>query len=83
MAGPKQLRKLLDGVLTIGSDLDLHTVLHTIIETAAEVVDATYGALGVLDEAGTRLSDFVTVGIDEAVARRSGVCRKGTGSSAC
>jgi signal transduction histidine kinase len=66
MAGPRQLRKLLDGVLTIGSDLDLHTVLHTIIATATEVVDATYGALGVLDEAGKRLSDFVTVGIDEA-----------------
>jgi signal transduction histidine kinase len=66
MAGPRQLRRLLDGVLTIGSDLDLHSVLHTIIETAAEVVDAKYGALGVLDDSGTRLSDFITVGIDEA-----------------
>lgn len=66
MAGPRQLRKLLDGVLTIGSDLDLHSVLHTIIETAADVVDAQYGALGVLDETGTRLADFVTVGIDDA-----------------
>jgi signal transduction histidine kinase len=66
MAGPRQLRKLLDGVLTIGSDLDLHSVLHTIIETAADVVGAQYGALGVLDETGTRLADFVTVGIDDA-----------------
>ena len=32
-ADPQQLRRLLDGVLTIGSDLDLHSVLHTIIET--------------------------------------------------
>ena len=61
MAGPRQLRQLLDGVLTIGSDLDLHSVLHTIIETAADIVDARYGALGVLDESGTRLSDFITV----------------------
>jgi len=37
MAGPRQLRKLLDGVLTIGSDLDLHSVLHTIIDTAADI----------------------------------------------
>lgn len=65
MADPHQLRKLLDGVLTIGSDLDLHTVLHTITETAADAVDATYGALGVLDESGSRLDDFITVGIDE------------------
>jgi signal transduction histidine kinase len=79
MAGPQQLRKLLDGVLTIGSDLDLHTVLHTIIETAAEVVDATYGALGVLDEGGKRLNDFVTVGIDEAGRAAIGTLPQGHG----
>jgi signal transduction histidine kinase len=79
MAGPRQLRKLLDGVLTIGSDLDLHTVLHTIIATATEVVDATYGALGVLDEAGTRLSNFVTVGIDEAGRAAIGTLPQGHG----
>jgi signal transduction histidine kinase len=65
MAGPRQLRRLLDGVLTIGSDLDLHSVLNTIIHTAAELVDAQYGALGVLDESGDRLRDFITVGIDD------------------
>jgi len=79
MAGPRQLRKLLDGVLTIGSDLDLHSVLHTIIETAADVVDAKYGALGVLDETGTRLSDFITVGIDEAGREAIGHLPEGHG----
>ena len=79
MAGPRQLRRLLDGVLTIGSDLDLHTVLHTIIATAAELVDAQYGALGVLDESGTRLSDFITVGIDEADRQRIGHLPEGHG----
>ena len=78
-AGPRQLRKLLDGVLTIGSDLDLYTVLHTIIETAAEVVDAKYGALGVLDEAGNGLSDFVTVGIDDAGREAIGQLPEGHG----
>lgn len=65
VAGPRQLRRLLDGVLTIGSDLDLYSVLNTIIQTATELVDARYGAVGVLDEARTGLSDFITVGIDE------------------
>ncbi len=78
-AGPIQLRKLLDGVLTIGSDLDLHTVLHTIIETAADAVDATYGALGVLDESGSRLSAFVTVGIDESGRAAIGTLPQGHG----
>jgi signal transduction histidine kinase len=66
MAGPRQLRRLLEGVLTIGSNLDLHSVLRSIISTAAELVDARYGALGVLDPSGTRLSEFITIGIDEA-----------------
>jgi len=79
MAGPRQLRKLLDGVLTIGSDLDLHSVLHTIIETAADVVDAHYGALGVLDESGTRLSAFITVGIDDAGREAIGDLPEGHG----
>ena len=79
MAGPRQLRRLLDGVLTIGSDLDLHTVLHTIIEAAAELVDAQYGALGVLDESGTRLSDFITVGIDDEARTAIGSLPEGHG----
>jgi signal transduction histidine kinase len=78
-AGPRQLRRLLDGMLTIGSDLDLHSVLHTIIETAAEIVDAKYGALGVLDETGTRLSDFITVGIDDAGREAIGHLPEGHG----
>ncbi len=79
MAGPRQLRRLLDGVLTVGSDLDLHTVLHTIIEAAAELVEAQYGALGVLDESHTRLSDFITVGIDEAGRHAIGHLPEGHG----
>jgi nitrate/nitrite-specific signal transduction histidine kinase len=64
-AGPRQLRRLLDAVLLVGSELDLKSVLERIIEVAAELVDAQYGALGVLDDSGTRLSQFITVGIDE------------------
>ena len=79
VAGPRQLRRLLDGVLTIGSDLDLLTVLQTIVATAVELVDATYGALGVLDESHSRLSDFITVGIDEAGRRAIGHLPEGHG----
>ena len=63
-AGPDQLRRLLASVLAVGSELDVHTVLDTIVRTSTELVGAQYGALGVLDETRTRLVDFLTVGID-------------------
>ena len=77
--GARQHERLLEAVLTIGSDLDLHTVLHTIIQTAADAVDATYGALGVLDEAGRRLVEFVTIGISDEVHSAIGQLPQGHG----
>lgn len=63
-AGTRQLRRLLDAVLSVGAELDLPTVLQRIVEAATDLVDARYGALGVLDEQHTRLAQFLTVGID-------------------
>jgi signal transduction histidine kinase len=64
-AGPRSLRQLLDAVLTVGSDLDLPAILQRITHAAVELVDARYGALGVLDESRTRLAQFITVGLDD------------------
>jgi signal transduction histidine kinase len=58
------MRQLLDAILTVGSDLDLPSMLRRIVNSAVDLVDATYGALGVLDDSGTRLAQFITVGID-------------------
>ena len=63
-AGPRSLRQLLDAVLTVGSDLDLAAMLERIVQAAVDLVDARYGALGVLDDARARLAQFITVGID-------------------
>jgi signal transduction histidine kinase len=60
-----RLQALLQAVVAIGSQLDLSAVLKRIAETAAELVDAQYAALGVLDPSGNQLSEFITVGIDE------------------
>lgn len=65
VAGPRSLRQLLEAVLTISSDLDLEGMLQRIVRSAVGLVDATYGALGVLDESRTHLSEFVTVGLEE------------------
>ena len=78
-AGPQSLRHLLQAVLSIGSGLDLAAVLQRIIESAVELVDARYGALGVLDESGTRLAQFLTVGLDEDERARIGHLPEGHG----
>jgi signal transduction histidine kinase len=78
-AGPRSLRQLLDAVLTIGSDLDLPSMLERIVHSAVDLVDATYGALGVLDDTGTRLAQFITVGIDEEMHRTIGQLPEGHG----
>ena len=62
---PGTSASILDAVMSLASDLDLEVILRRLIETAVDLVDAEYGALGVLDAERTDLSDFITVGIDE------------------
>jgi signal transduction histidine kinase len=60
-----RLQQLLDAMLSIGSDLSLPAVLQRIIESACKLVDARYGALGVMDDHG-QLTDLATSGVDES-----------------
>ncbi len=60
---PERLRGLVTAVLAIGSDLSLPSVLRHIVESASTLLDARYGALGVLDTTGKGLSEFVYVGM--------------------
>jgi signal transduction histidine kinase len=75
---PTSQRALLNAVLAIGTGLDLQTVLYRIIEAAVRLVDARYGALGVIDDT-RQLSQFLTVGIDEATAAEIGPLPRGGG----
>ncbi|MGW2651004.1 GAF domain-containing protein [Streptomyces sp. NPDC001393] len=77
-AARDRVHTLLDAVLAVGSDLDLEVVLHRIVESAVTLVDARYGALGVLGEEGT-IKQFVTVGIDEEAIARIGHYPRGEG----
>ncbi|MEY2404378.1 MAG: hypothetical protein QOD38_1929 [Acidimicrobiaceae bacterium] len=79
VAGPRRLRELLDAVLALTSDLDAPSMLRRIVEAAVALVDARYGALGVLDDTGTRLSQFITVGIDDDTHRLIGDLPEGHG----
>ncbi|MFH8798827.1 GAF domain-containing protein [Streptomyces sp. NPDC017936] len=73
-----RVHTLLDAVLAIGSDLDLAVVLRRITESAVALVDAEYGALGVVGEEG-RIKQFITVGVDEATIRTIGHYPEGHG----
>jgi signal transduction histidine kinase len=79
VAGPTSLRLLLDAVIGIGADLDLSATLRRIVAAATSLVDARYGALGVLDPTGTSLSEFITVGIDDTTRAQIGEPPKGHG----
>ncbi|MDA5286913.1 GAF domain-containing protein, partial [Streptomyces sp. Isolate_45] len=57
---------LLEAVLSVGSELELHSTLQHIVESAAELCAARYGALGVVDPERVRLTRLFTVGLTEA-----------------
>ncbi|WAL96576.1 GAF domain-containing sensor histidine kinase [Streptomyces sp. Je 1-369] len=64
--------QLLEAMRAVGTGLELHITLDRICETAAELANAHYAAIGVVAEDGEGLSDFVYHGIDEATAERIG-----------
>jgi signal transduction histidine kinase len=58
-----RVEALLEAVVAVGS-LDLDVVLRQIVKAAAGLVNARYGALGVIGDEG-RLAQFVPAGIEE------------------
>lgn len=74
----ERLRALLDAVVAIGSDLDLRTTLRRIVEAACELLDARYGALGVIGP-DRLLTEFITHGIDAELHARIGDLPHGRG----
>ena len=54
---------LVQAMIAVTSELSLPAALQRIVEVAAELVDARYAALGVLNRNGTALSEFITVGV--------------------
>ncbi|WP_425575606.1 GAF domain-containing protein [Streptomyces gobitricini] len=64
--------QLLEAMRAVGTGLELRSTLDRICETAAALADARYAAIGVVDEEGEGLSDFVTYGISDETARETG-----------
>lgn len=76
--GRDRLDGLIDAILAITSGLKLDATLRAIVHTAAELVDARYGALGVRGY-DHRLVKFVYEGIDEETRHLIGSLPEGRG----
>jgi signal transduction histidine kinase len=74
-----KVHTLLEAVVSVGRELDLEQVLRGIVEAAAVLAEAEYAALGVIGTGGTRLSAFITYGVDAADIARIGPYPEGHG----
>ena len=74
----EQLAALNEASLSLTSELSLEAVLQKVVDLSRKVVQARYGALGVLDEQG-RLQEFITSGISARERKRIGHVPEGRG----
>lgn len=75
----RQLRALARAGVALTSALALDDVLQTLVEVARDVLDARYAALGVLDQTGTGLAQFVFSGLSPEEGARIGDSPRGRG----
>ena len=60
----ERLRAIVDAGVALASELSLDAVLQKIVEAAAELTEARYAALGVIDPTGRALERFIVTGLD-------------------
>ena len=73
-----RVQGLLDAVLSVASGLELESTLLQIVESAVELVDARYGALGVLAPDGS-IARFIDVGLEPGTRAALGRPPEGKG----
>jgi signal transduction histidine kinase len=64
LATRDRVNALFEAVMAVGTNLDIEVVLRGIVEAAVTLVDAKYGAMGVIGEGG-KLAEFIPVGLSE------------------
>ncbi|MBT2473610.1 GAF domain-containing protein, partial [Microbacterium sp. ISL-103] len=78
LADQGRLRSLLRANQAVVEDIELEHVLRHIAEAAVALVEAQYGALGVIDRDGG-LEQFIHVGMEEELAHQIGHLPEGLG----
>ena len=79
IAGTERWQALLEAGVAVASGLELDEVLRRLVEAGRALTGARYSALGVLDETGNQLSQFITSGIDDDQRRLIGAPPRGRG----
>jgi len=74
-----RLRALFEAGLALSSELSLDAVLRRLVEAAAELTEARYAALGVVEPGGARLERFVAHGVGPEVEAEIGHRPEGRG----
>ncbi len=74
-----RVRSLLDAVTAVAGSLDLRETLQRIVAAAADLASARYVAMGVIDQDGDGLSEFITHGINEEQTAQIGPLPSGHG----
>ena len=75
----ERFERVLAAGIAISAEHSLATVLQQVVDSARTVVGARYAALGVLDESGKSLVEFVTSGLTTEVRERIGKLPEGHG----
>lgn len=78
LTDPHGLLSLLQASQLVTGDLDLDQVLHHLAESARTLVDARFGALGVVDDQGA-MERFIHVGMSPELVKRMGAPPRGLG----
>jgi signal transduction histidine kinase len=76
---PAKLRRIIEATLLLEADLELPVLLRHLIDEARSMTGARYGAMGVLNDDGSALSDFLTVGLEPDQVARIGTRPTGKG----
>jgi signal transduction histidine kinase len=79
IAGTERWQALLEAGIAVASGLELDEVLRRLVEAGRTLTGARYSALGVLDETGNELSQFITSGIGDDQRQLIGALPRGRG----
>ena len=78
-ARTERLQALLEAGLAVASGLEVDEVLRRVVDAAQTLTGARYSALGVLNDSGSELAEFITSGIGDEERRLIGDLPRGRG----
>ncbi|MBV8527600.1 MAG: GAF domain-containing sensor histidine kinase, partial [Candidatus Dormibacteraeota bacterium] len=79
VTGARRAERLVEAGMILSSELSLGALLQRLVEVAVQLTGARYGAIGVINEDGTGLDDFITTGIGDDERAEIGHLPQGRG----